>query len=96
MTLKYLQITCPDYRNDYICANLPSTLKKIKLIYEPCSPNDSDRYQNEINELKIPQNFKVTFLFIVRSCYNKIQRLYIFIHKTIKDHKFCYIVCNNL
>ncbi len=58
---KYLQITCPDYRNDNICANLPSTLKKFN--FEPCSFNDSNAniyYQNELNRLKIPQNCKVT------------------------------------
>ena len=59
-TLKYLQITCPDYQNDDICANLPSTLKKLNLIFERCSPNDPDCYQDEVNRLKIPQNCKVT------------------------------------
>lgn len=60
LTLKYFQITCPDYQNDDICANLPSTLKKLNLIFERWSPKDSDYYQDEVNRLKIPQNCKVT------------------------------------
>lgn len=100
---KYLQMTCPDYRNDNICANLPSTLKKINLIFEACSFNDSNAdiyYQNESNRLKIPQNCKVT----VREFVNMLIIFFtesIFFHKNVvgqntKEYfiKFCGIIRN--